>query len=74
MKNLLTRNSSLAARFGFILGMLVAYYLVLCFWAWVLGIILSGWFGTTLPLWKNLLIILFLRGVVLTTSYNKNSK
>ena len=68
-----TRNSSLAARLGFILGVLVAYYLVLCFWAWVLGIIL-GWFGTTLPLWKNLLIILSLRGFVLTTSYNKDSK
>jgi hypothetical protein len=71
MKNILTRNSSLAAIFGFTLGVIVAYGLVLCFWAWILGIIL-GWFGTTLPLWKNLLIILFLRGIILTTSYNKD--
>jgi hypothetical protein len=70
MKNILPRDSSPAAIVGFILGVVFFYGLVLAFWAWVLGIIL-GWFGVTLPLWKNALIVLFLRGTILTTTDSK---
>ena len=74
MKNPLTRNSSTSAIIGYSLGVIAAYGLVLCFWAWVLSIIL-GWFGVALPLWKDILIILFLRGVALTSSTSdKDSK
>ena len=51
---------------GFTLGTIAVYFLVLTFWAWVLGLIL-GWFGVTLPLWKNLVIIIFIRGIFATS-------
>ena len=73
MKNLFPRNLSPAAAIGLILGVLVVYGLILFFWAWVLNVILQ-WFNIDLPLWKDLLIIIFLQAATATTSASTSKR
>lgn len=56
------KTNSLLYLLGFALGATLAVFIGLLIEAWVLGIIFS-WFGITLTIWQNLVIVLLANAI-----------